>query len=74
MVIINTREVHIIYGYPGASYVCLRFDTDFLYTTDGSRFEYRYLRPLTEFEFNPQQHFNSSELRGSGIDAQDWSI
>ncbi len=74
MVFINTREVHLIYGYPGASYICLRFDPDILYTTAGSSFEYRYLRPLSDFEFKPQQHFRSSELRGSGIDAHVWSV
>ncbi len=74
MVFINTREVHLIHGYPGASYICLRFDPEILYTTARSSFEYRYLRPLTEFEFKPQQHFASQELKGSGLDALIWSV
>lgn len=74
MVFINTREVHLIYGYEGASYICLRFDPEILYTTARSSFEYRYLRPLSDFEFKPQQHFSAEELRGSGIDAWVWSV
>lgn len=74
MVFINTREVHLIYGYDGASYICLRFDPEILYTTARSSFEYRYLRPLTDFEFKPQQHFNAQELRSSGLDAMIWSV
>lgn len=74
MAFINTREVHLIYGYPGASYICLRFDPDILYTSAGSSFEYRYLRPLTDFEFKPKQHFTSQELLGSNLDAFVWSI
>lgn len=74
MVFINTREVHLIYGYEGASYICLRFDPEILYTTARTSFEYRYLRPLSDFEFKPQQHFSAADLRSSGLDALVWSV
>lgn len=73
MVFINTREVHLIYGYLGASYICLRFDPEILYTTARTSFEHRYLRPLGDLEFKPQQHFSSAEIHASGLDAIVWS-
>jgi AraC family transcriptional regulator, melibiose operon regulatory protein len=65
MVLINTRDVHAIWGGPETQYDCIKFSPEILYTAARFIFESRYVLPFTLSGKTPQKVFSSGELNGT---------
>ena len=69
MVLINSREVHSIYGAIDSDieYIVVKFDPDLLYSTSIAVFETKYVFPFTSAKSTHQKFFTKNEIKDTYI-------
>lgn len=69
MVLINSREVHSVYGISEdvVEYIVIKFDPNILYSTSITVFESKYVFPFTSSNSTHQKIFTNNEIKDTSI-------
>jgi len=69
LLVINSREVHAIWGQADTTYICIKFEPELLYTSSHSIRETRYILPFITKRSSQQHVFSTTEGENTALDS-----